>query len=155
MHLTEIRQYLERMMMGTGITPLFPLWERPTDELAEEMIEGGFRARIIGIDPRVSPSAPAGREYNREFLAALPARVASCAENGELHSFAFDDPVLSRWIAFTIGRIRCMRDGFIFTDLLPAENWGCCKNWRSSFSLPSVHRVNAKLAADHSFAARR
>lgn len=121
LYLAEIRQYRERMMMGTGITPLFPLWERPTDKLAEEMIEGGLRAQITCIDPRVLPSALAGREYNREFLAALPDGVDPCGENGEFHSFAFDGPMFTRPVAFTVGET-VERDGFIFTDLLPAEN---------------------------------
>lgn len=121
LYLAEIRQYRERMMRGTGITPLFPLWERPTAELAEEMIEGGLRAQITCIDPRVLPAALAGKEYNREFLAALPPNVDPCGENGEFHSFAFDGPMFSRPIAFTVGET-VERDGFIFTDLLPAEN---------------------------------
>jgi diphthamide synthase (EF-2-diphthine--ammonia ligase) len=50
--LTEVRQYRERMMEGTGITPLFPLWGRPTAELAREMTVGGLRAQITCIDPR-------------------------------------------------------------------------------------------------------
>lgn len=121
LYLAEVRQYRERMMAGTGITPLFPLWERPTAELAEEMIEAGLRAQITCIDPRVLPAALAGREYNREFLAALPDGVDPCGENGEFHSFAFDGPMFSRPVEFKIGET-VERDGFIFTDLLPAEN---------------------------------
>jgi uncharacterized protein (TIGR00290 family) len=119
--LADVRQYRERMMAGTGITPLFPLWERPTAELAEEMIAGGLRARITCIDPRSMPASLAGREYNREFLAALPAGVDPCGENGEFHSFAYDGPMFSHPVGFTVGET-VERDGFIFTDLLPLRN---------------------------------
>ncbi|MGH9831872.1 MAG: ATP-binding protein [Blastocatellia bacterium] len=119
--LADVRQYRERMMAGTGIEPLFPLWERPTAELAEEMIAGGLRARITCIDPRCIPASLAGSEYNREFLAALPAGVDPCGEHGEFHSFAYDGPMFSRAVEFNVGET-VERDGFTFTDLLPLEN---------------------------------
>lgn len=116
--LADVRQYRERMMEGTGIAPLFPLWGRPTHELAREMIAGGLRAQITCIDPRILPAALAGREYNSDFLDALPPGVDPCGENGEFHSFAFDGPMFSHPVAFSVGET-VERDGFIFTDLLP------------------------------------
>lgn len=119
--LIDVRQYRERMMAGTGIIALFPLWERPTAALAEEMIAAGLRAQITCIDPRVLPRALAGSEYNRQFLAALPAGVDPCGERGEFHSFAFAGPMFSRPVACTVGATSA-RDGFIFTDLLSAAS---------------------------------
>ena len=115
--LTDVRQYRERMMEGTGIAPLFPLWGRPTAELAREMTEGGLRARITCVDPRRMPASLAGKEYNGDFLGALPDDVDPCGENGEFHSFAFDGPMFNRPVEFAIGET-VERDGFIFTDLL-------------------------------------
>ena len=115
--LSDVRQYRERMMEGTGIAPLFPLWGRPTAELAREMTGGGLRAQITCVDPRCLPAALAGREYDCDFLKALPAGVDPCGENGEFHSFAFDGPMFKRPVEFTIGET-VERDGFIFTDLL-------------------------------------
>ncbi len=119
--LADVRQYRERMMAGTGIAPLFPLWERPTAELAREMIAGGLRAQITCIDPRCLPASLAGREYDREFLDALPVGVDPCGENGEFHSFAFDGPMFRRPVDFTVGET-VERDGFIFADLAPVED---------------------------------
>jgi uncharacterized protein (TIGR00290 family) len=115
--LTDVRQYRERLMEGTGIAPLFPLWGRPTDQLALEMIDGGLRVQITCIDPSRLPATLAGREYNSDFLKALPDGVDPCGENGEFHSFAFDGPMFNRKVEFTIGET-VTRDGFIFTDLL-------------------------------------
>lgn len=121
LYLTDVRQYRERMMEGTGIAPLFPLWGQPTTELAREMIAGGLRAQITCLDPRCLPESLAGQEYNRDFLDALPAGVDPCGENGEFHSFAFDGPMFSHPVEFTVGET-VERDGFIFTDLLPLRN---------------------------------
>jgi uncharacterized protein (TIGR00290 family) len=115
--LADVRQYREKMMEGTGITPLFPLWGRSTAELAREMTVGGLRAQITCIDPHYVPATLAGKEYNDDFLNALPDGVDPCGENGEFHSFAFDGPMFNRPVEFTIGET-VERDGFIFTDLL-------------------------------------
>jgi diphthamide synthase (EF-2-diphthine--ammonia ligase) len=37
----DIKAYREKEFAGTGITQLFPLWQRPTLPLAQAMIEGG------------------------------------------------------------------------------------------------------------------
>jgi uncharacterized protein (TIGR00290 family) len=116
--LSDVRQYREKMMAETGITPLFPLWGRPTAELAREMTAGGLRAQITCVDPRRLPAAMAGKEYNEDFLNSLPDNVDPCGENGEFHSFAFDGPMFNRPVEFTVGDT-VERDGFIFTDLAP------------------------------------
>ncbi len=42
--LADVRSYREQKLAGTGITPVFPLWERPTAALAREMIDAGVEA---------------------------------------------------------------------------------------------------------------
>jgi uncharacterized protein (TIGR00290 family) len=118
LYLADVRSYRERQLAGTGAAPVFPLWNSPTAELANEMIAGGLRAQVTCIDPRVLPAPLAGREYDREFLHALPAGADPCGENGEFHSFAFDGPMFQRPVDFTVGET-VLRDGFLFTDLLP------------------------------------
>ena len=53
-------------------------------------------------------------------LAALPAGVEPCGENGEFHTLAFDGPMFLRPLAIRVGET-VVRDGFVFTDLLPDE----------------------------------
>src|SRR5437764_3465432 len=36
--LADVRAYRESRLQGTGLRPLFPLWHKPTDLLAREMI---------------------------------------------------------------------------------------------------------------------
>ena len=31
LYLEDVRAYREKKLAGTGITPVFPLWQRPTD----------------------------------------------------------------------------------------------------------------------------
>ena len=115
--LEDVRRYREAKLAGTGIEPLFPLWGRPTRALAGEMVEGGLRAFITCVDPRLAPREWAGRPFDRAFLEALPEGVDPCAERGEFHTFACAGPMFERPVPVRVGRI-VERDGFVFADLL-------------------------------------
>jgi len=115
--LEDIRAYRERMLAGTGLEPLFPLWQMPTAELAREMISGGLRARLACIDRRVLDRSFAGREYDEKLLAELPPGVDPCGENGEFHSFVYDGPMFRHPVEVELGVLH--EDGdFTFADLL-------------------------------------
>lgn len=118
--LEDVRAYRERMLDGTGLTPLFPLWGRPTSELAKEMLAGGLKARLTCVDPKVLPRHFAGKAFDAELLADLPTGVDPCGERGEFHSFVTDGPMFHRPVACQSGEI-VEREGFVFADLLPVD----------------------------------
>lgn len=118
--LADIRAYRERQLAGTGLAPMFPLWELPTDRLARDMIGGGLRARLTCIDPKILPRDFAGREFDDALLDDLPKNVDPCGENGEFHSFVYAGPMFREPIAIRSGEI-VDRDGFTFADLLPSS----------------------------------
>ncbi len=116
--LADIRAYRETQLRDTGLEPLFPIWGRPTRELAREMIAAGLRARLTCVDPRVLPRSFAGREFDAALLEDLPAEADPCGEHGEFHTFVYDGPMFRRPISVALGEI-IERDGFVFADLLP------------------------------------
>jgi uncharacterized protein (TIGR00290 family) len=115
--LRDIREYRERQLQGSGLEPLFPLWELPTRELAADMIRAGVKAKVTCVDPQKLDRAYAGRDFDANFTAALPASVDHCGENGEFHTFVHDAPVFSRPLDVRTGEI-VERDGFVFADVL-------------------------------------
>ena len=117
--LADIRAYREASLAGTGMTPVFPLWHRPTAELAREILASGIRAVITCVDPAQAPKAIAGRWYDQALLRTLPEGADPCGENGEFHTFVTDGPEFARPLDVTIGKT-AERDGFVFTDVLPA-----------------------------------
>ncbi len=117
--LDDIRAYRVEKLKHTGITPVFPLWLRPTDALARAMIDGGLAAHLTVVDRKKLPADFAGRRFDAALLAALPAGIDPCGENGEFHSFVSAGPMLARAIPVRIGET-VERDGFAFADLLPA-----------------------------------
>jgi uncharacterized protein (TIGR00290 family) len=116
--LADIRAYREERLGLLGKQAVFPLWDRDTKRLAEEFIDAGFHAFIVCLDPaRLHPSF-AGRPFDRDLLADLPADVDPCGENGEFHTFVHAGPIFSQPVACRTGRV-VRRDGFVFCDVLP------------------------------------
>ena len=117
--LRDVREYRERSLAGTGLEPLFPLWQLPTPDLAREMIGAGLRARITCIDKKALDASFAGREFDRPLLDSLPSGIDPCGENGEFHTFVYDGPMFRHPIPVTSGEQRDA-DGFVFADLTAA-----------------------------------
>ena len=121
--LEDVRDYRIRMLADSAIEPLFPLW-RPaagTPALARTMVDGGLRAVLTCVDPNQLPERFAGRSYDRELLADLPADVDPCGERGEFHTFCFGGPMFANEIPVHVGETTS-RDGFCFTDLLSGQD---------------------------------
>lgn len=116
--LQDVRAYRERLLAGTGVAPLFPLWGLPTDTLLHTMLDAGLRARIVCLDPARLDRSFAGRDL-ASAAAELPAGVDPCGERGEFHTFVTDGPMLSDSVPVEPGEV-VERDGFVYADLLPA-----------------------------------
>lgn len=117
--LADVRAYREQALAGTGVEPLFPLWGRPTAQLAADMLAQGLRAVVTCVDPARAPAELAGRWYDEQLLAELPPGVDPCGENGEFHTFVVDGPGFAAGLDVVVGEV-VERDGFIFADVLPA-----------------------------------
>ena len=123
LYLEDIRRYRKRQMADSVLALHFPLWQLPTAPLAQQMLDGGLRAKVTYINPKVVPKELAGSEYNRDFLRALPESVDPCGENGEFHTFVYDAPMFAAPLSITLGKT-VERDGFVYTDFFPEE--GLC-----------------------------
>jgi uncharacterized protein (TIGR00290 family) len=120
--LEDIRRYRERQFAALGIEPLFPLWGLPTQALAGEMVAAGLRAWITCVDARQAPREWAGRCFDAEFLADIPAGIDPCGERGEFHTFAFAGPMFRAPLATRVGEVS-ERDGFVYADVLSSPGW--------------------------------
>jgi diphthamide synthase (EF-2-diphthine--ammonia ligase) len=114
--LADIRAYREQKLEGTGITPVFPLWGRPTLPLARAMIASGLEAYLATVDLKKLPAEFAGRKFDMQLLADLPEGVDPCGENGEFHTCVAAGPIFSRRLPVVAGE-RVERDGYGYCDL--------------------------------------
>jgi uncharacterized protein (TIGR00290 family) len=117
--LADIREYREERLQRVGKEAVFPLWGRDTRALAREFITAGFEAVLVCVDPRQLDPSFAGRPFDAELLADLPAEVDPCGENGEFHTFVHAGPIFSAPILCQVGET-VERDGFVFCDVLAA-----------------------------------
>src|SRR5437879_10453368 len=119
--LRDIRAYREQKLAGAGITPVFPLWERPTLELAQAMIASGLEAYLATIDMKKLPAEFAGHKFDSKLLADLPESVDPCGENGEFHTCVVAGPMFAHRLAVSTSE-RVERDGYAYCDLVMRES---------------------------------
>jgi uncharacterized protein (TIGR00290 family) len=117
--LEDVRAYRERKLAGSGITPVFPLWGRPTLALAREMIDAGMETFLVCVDLKQLPGNFAGRRFDQALLRDLPAAADPCGENGEFHTCVVGGPMFARRISVAAGET-VEREGFTYADLAPA-----------------------------------
>jgi len=127
--LADVRAYREQQLDGTGLQPLFPLWDRPTDKLAREMIDGGLHAKIACVDTKQLDASFAGRDYDLDLLRDLPAGIDPCGERGEFHTCVYAGPMFADPVQLQPGEM-VNRDGFVFADFTVAQS-------RSDLGAPS------------------
>ena len=116
--LADVRGYREAWLARVGMTPIFPIWDRDTRELARGFIDRGFRAILTCVDTRVLDASFAGRPFDRALLADLPETVDPCGENGEFHTFVVDGPMFRGSVPVVLGPA-VQRESWCFRDLLP------------------------------------
>ena len=114
--LEDVRRYREEKLAGSGLTPLFPVWGIPTRELAEQMIDGGLKARLACVDTRVLDAQFVGREWDRLLLSELPDSIDVCGEKGEFHTCVYAGPMFTRPLTLTRGET-VTREPFTWADL--------------------------------------
>ena len=117
LYLADIRAYREAKLAGTGVTPVFPLWKRPTLLLAHAMIASGMEAYLATVDLKKLPAAFAGRKFDLQLLADLPGGVDPCGENGEFHTCVVAGPMFAHRLSITTGE-RVERVGYAYCDLV-------------------------------------
>nr|WP_086939719.1 diphthine--ammonia ligase [Thaumasiovibrio occultus] len=130
-YLEDLRAHREAQLSSVGITAHFPLWQRDTRELLDQLLSLGFKAVVVAVDGSKLDESFVGRELNADFIADLPKDVDPCGENGEFHTFVFDGPNFRHPVPFTLGdtvhrhyqatHLNADHPGFFFKELLPIE----------------------------------
>jgi uncharacterized protein (TIGR00290 family) len=115
--LQDIRAYREQKLAGSGIAPVFPLWNWPTLPLARAMIASGLEAYLATVDLKKLPAEFAGRKFDEQLLTDLRAGIDPCGENGEFHTCVVAGPMFAHRLAVAPGE-RLQRDGYGYCDLV-------------------------------------
>jgi uncharacterized protein (TIGR00290 family) len=117
--LESVKQYRDERLAQAGMTGLYPIWMRDTDELVRTFIGLGFRALLSCVDTHAIDASFAGREIDENFLRDLPDTADPCGEYGEYHSFVYSGPIFKTSIACRTGE-RVLRSArFNYCDIVP------------------------------------
>lgn len=103
--LEDIRAYREQTLGALEATPVFPLWQRDTEWLAQRFLERGYRAVVTAVDISQLDASFVGRSYDEAFLEDLPAAVDPCGEHGAFHTFVTDGPSFGRPVSVAVDTI--------------------------------------------------
>ena len=101
--LADLRKYREEKLAQAGFQEIFPLWLIPTQQLASEFLQLGFKAIIVCVDEKHLDKSFVGRPFDEHFINDLPQSVDPCGEYGEFHSFVYDGPIFKKPVSFTAG----------------------------------------------------
>jgi uncharacterized protein (TIGR00290 family) len=118
--LEEVRSYRDALLARLGWTGLYPLWGEPTGPLADYCIGQGYRAVLTCVDTTQLAGTFAGREFDRQLLADLPASVDPCGERGEFHTFVYAGPLFRNVVNLQLGEQVLREERFQYCDLLDA-----------------------------------
>lgn len=118
--LEDVKQYRDERLAQAGMTGLYPIWMRDTDELVRTFIGLGFKAILACVDTQAIDPSFAGKEIDLQLLRELPETADPCGEYGEFHSFVYAGPIFETSIACRTGE-RVMRGGrFNYCDIVTA-----------------------------------
>lgn len=103
--LEDLKTFREEQLNRLDIRGVFPLWNKNTRELVEEMVNVGMKAIVVCVNEQYLDKSFVGRVIDKQFIADLPVGVDPCGENGEFHTFVFDGPMFKSAVPFEIGDI--------------------------------------------------
>jgi uncharacterized protein (TIGR00290 family) len=115
--LGDVRAYRERLLVGSGFEPMFPIWGLDTATLARRFIADGFSARLVCVDTTQLDPTFAGRAFDEALLADLPSTADPCGERGEFHTFVSNAPQFSAPIPYRVGEAVLRDERFMYCDL--------------------------------------
>jgi uncharacterized protein (TIGR00290 family) len=117
--LEDIRSYRDERLTRAGMTGLYPIWLRDTDELVRTFIGLGFKAKLACVDTQAIDASFAGREIDASLLRDLPRSADPCGEHGEYHSFVYAGPIFKTAIDCKAGATTMRSSRFNFCDIIP------------------------------------
>jgi len=120
--LEDIRKYRDERLAQAGMTGLYPIWLRDTDELVRTFIALGFKAMLACVDTQAIDASFAGRELDAGLLEDLPRSADPCGEHGEYHSFVYAGPIFKKTIDCKAGGTTLRAARFNYCDIVATES---------------------------------
>jgi uncharacterized protein (TIGR00290 family) len=117
-HLADIRAWYEKRVTARGLEHVEPLSGEPPVTLVREVVDRGYRPRLVSVDLARTPEAWLGRVLDRALLDEMAAHpeIDVCGERGEYHTFVEAGPLLRRSLNLAWGE-RVEMEGHALIDV--------------------------------------
>lgn len=102
LHLSDVRDYRESLLDGTGLEGVWPLWGRDPTAVLESFLDGGA-ATVCAASDALGPDV-VGRGL-RGLAAGLPDSVDPAGEDGEYHTVVTDGPDFDAPVNLAVGEL--------------------------------------------------
>jgi diphthine-ammonia ligase len=118
LHLADIRAWYEERVTVRGLEHVEPLWLEPGTELLDELVELGYRARIVSVDLKRAPEEWLGKVIDRAFIEEVASRpsIDPSGERGEYHTFVESGPLFTYPLSTRFGE-RVEMEGHALLDM--------------------------------------
>src|SRR5258708_25106388 len=83
--LQDIRDYRVRQLQGSGLEPLFPVWQIPTQQLSRDMIAACVKAQITCVATSQLAKSNARQDCDSRMRQAPPRLVEPCRVERRAH----------------------------------------------------------------------
>ncbi|MBV9281657.1 MAG: adenosine nucleotide hydrolase [Chloroflexi bacterium] len=117
-HLADIRAWYEERVRARGFQHAEPLWGCPGLDLAREVVDRGYVARLVSVDLARTPAEWLGRVLDRALLGEIAVHpdMDPGGERGEYHTFVENGPLFHHPLQVRLGR-RIEMEGHGLIDL--------------------------------------
>lgn len=112
------KKEFENVLSNPALHAAFPLWKWRDQEVLRVFLGLGYKAIVTGVNLKKLPLDLLGKNFDQDFVRALPSSVSPIGENGEFHTFVYDGPFFQRRIEYVIGD-RIERPPYACLDLRP------------------------------------
>jgi uncharacterized protein (TIGR00290 family) len=109
------RNWVEQQCASAGAASWLPLWKRDHRRAVRDLLDAGFRARIIAVRAGSIPCALLGRSLDDDVLNELDRGADLAGENGEYHTVVTAGPLFGGPLHLAVGE-SSLRDGMWFLD---------------------------------------
>ncbi len=103
--ISDHKTWCEERCEIADVKAVFPLWQKPREEIVNEVIECGYNAIIKTINNEKLDKSFLGRTITPELIDELKAdypEVDVCGEYGEYHTLVVDGPIFKTKLEYEI-----------------------------------------------------
>lgn len=104
--LEDIKSCRERNLHPHGIEIVEPLWDKTSEEVMDEFLASGIKARIIVTKADKLDASYIGKDLTKELVGGFPKDMDRCGEYGEYHTIAYAGNLFTKEIEFSIGSVK-------------------------------------------------